>query len=84
MAKRLFTKYKNNQFIGIFHIFDNAPVFLPFKPKTARIIELTKFLENPTLTPAKNNNEKWGYYGPNPNTPKTIAIINIPLKLVKN
>jgi hypothetical protein len=78
IAKRLFSKFKNNNFIGISHIFDNTPVFLPFKPKTSRIFDLTKKLENPTLIPFKVKNDNWGYYGPNPTKPKTIAIINMP------
>jgi hypothetical protein len=50
---------------------------MPFKPKKARVVDLSKKFKNPTLTPSKNKHERWGFFGPNTANPKTIAILNL-------
>ena len=70
--------YKNNKFVALFHIFEQEPVFMPFKPKNIRIINITANFKKPTLIPSKIMNVDFGYYSENKKSQKIIALINNP------
>jgi hypothetical protein len=77
MAKHLFKYYANKKFALLFHVYAQVPIFLAFKPKTSKLVNLSTITVEKTLLPSKKKNHQEGYYAENRKPIKTMLLFNL-------
>jgi hypothetical protein len=72
-AKHIFTL--RNKFIFIFHVMQEMPYFVAFKPKGSKLLRLDDKCAVTTLVPCKKRDKKHDWYTPNEKMKSIFAII---------